>query len=119
MDKTNYNPIEDLHNRLEEAGIPHVWRQELNDGYEPDSICSHDKDRYLTNQILYPNGYDCLFDVVWQLGSWFFDPSCDIESYHELGCDKDGMPRIISVDHAFQIIDKDWQHRKGEVNIDA
>lgn len=108
----DYNPIEDLHNRLDEAEIPHVFVCEIWPGFgifgdrKP-------KDQFVRNQVCYPVdskddvNHECLFDAVWQYGSYGDD--YELETWHELGADETGEPRTMTVEEAFNTIANDYK----------
>ena len=103
------DPIKLLHDMLEKENIPHEYIVEKNnmelDLWEINRY--GEKAKYMTNQIMYPNmGDNCKVDAIWSYGSYGTDEQ--VETYHELGCNADGEPRVMTVGAAFDIIYRDW-----------
>ena len=94
---------------LEKANIPHKYIVEKNnmelDLWEINRY--GERAKYMRNQIMYPTiGDNCIFDAIWSFGSYGVDEQ--VETYHELGCDEDGEPRVMTANEAFDIIFEDW-----------
>lgn len=107
------DPIKQLHEMLEKENIPHTYIVEKSNRELDlwDINMYGERAKYIRNQIIYPNmGDDCKFDAIWQYGSYGVDNQ--VETYHELGCDEDGEPRIMTVDEAFSIIFEDYKEEK-------
>lgn len=113
------NPIEQLHNKLDKAGIPHTYSVVKN----PRPIADYERQmygeraKYMRNQIKYPDSIEetCEFDAIWQYGS--YGDGDKVETYHELGRDEDGEPMVMSIDEAFDIIYKDWTKNHPGVTL--
>lgn len=107
------DPIKQLHEMLEKENIPHKYIVEKSNRELDlwDINMYGERAKYIRNQIIYPDmGDDCRFDAIWQYGSYGVDNQ--VETYHELGCDEDGEPRIMTVDEAFSIIFEDYKEEK-------
>lgn len=113
------NPIEQLHNKLDKAGIPHAYKVVKNPRpiHDYERQMYGDKAKYMRNQIMYPDSGDgiCKFDAIWQYGA--LGGKDQVETYHELGCSEDGDVRTMSVDEAFDIIFKDWTKNHPGVTL--
>jgi len=110
------DPIKQLHEMLEKENIPHKYIvQKINRELDLWDINMYgERAKYIRNQIIYPNmGDDCKFDAIWQYGSYGVDNQ--VNTYHELGCNEDGDPRIMTVGEAFAIIFEDWTKNKEEL----
>lgn len=108
------DPIKQLHEMLEKENIPHKYIVEKNnmelDLWEINRY--GERAKYMRNQIMYPNmGDDCKFDAIWSYGS--YGTGEQVETYHELGCNDNGEPRIMTVGAAFDIIFRDWRKNNG------
>ena len=112
------DPIKEMHETLLANGIPHDYIVDLMSNhsitmYEDDIWRYGEKAKYLKNQIMYPSRDDCRFDAVWSFGS-YGGSGPEVETYHELGCDEDGAPRLMLADEAIKIISDDWDKVKNE-----
>ena len=100
---------------LDEAQIPYENYQEK----FPDDLAEFfvnsvarygENGMYKRNQIIYgrhKNGHGWKFDGICQCGSYGAFNNM-IETYGTLGRDEKNNPRVMTADHAFEIIRKDW-----------
>ena len=105
--------IDKLRKMLTDAGIPHV---NLRERYPIDVPWPRQTwgkaGTWIRNQVLYPDGENARFDAIWQAGSYGCEQGL-IETYHTLGVDERGEPRVMDAEEAFEIIRKDWEGTNG------
>jgi len=108
--------IDKLRKLLDEAGIPYE-SVIVPETLEPEI---HQKlygeaGKFRRNQVIYGRNPEeptlVKFDAIWQCGSYGAAQGL-IETYHELGMDSKGQPRVMTAQEAFEIIKADWE--KGE-----
>lgn len=113
--------IDKLRKMLDKAGIPYENRVE----YIEDDVDTYVKlygeaGKYRWNQVIYglstlPQGYTFpwKFDAIWQRGSCGAMAGL-IEAYGPLGRDKEGLPREMTAQEAFDIIKADYEKERGK-----
>ena len=116
------NELDKLRTLLKLAKIPFEDFQELfHEDHREFEKMYGEASKYTRNQIIYgrksPDDAYWKFDAVWQFGSHGAGIGL-IETYGELGVDKDGEPRVMNAFDAFCIIAADYMNEKEKENND-
>ncbi|MCR4622652.1 MAG: hypothetical protein K5663_11285 [Clostridiales bacterium] len=110
--------IDKLRKLLDEAGIPYE-SVIVPETLEPEihKKLYGEAGKFRRNQVIYGRNPKepvlVKFDAIWQCGSYGAAQGL-IETYHELGVDSKGNPRVMTAQEAFEIIKADWEKERPE-----
>jgi hypothetical protein len=103
------NPIDKLRKMLDEANIPYENNiKAFPPEYKMIDIFG-EPGKYLNNQVVFGRGLsvvdEWLFDAIWQAGSYGAENGL-LETYGELGKQRNGEPDTMTPEEAFDVIKK-------------
>ena len=111
----HFGEMKKLIKMLLEARIPfeHIVQYSFSEFMKDNIEMFGEAGRYMRNQINYyrPDG-TIVFDCILQGGSCGCENGL-LETYHELGVDEEGNPKVMTAEEAFEIIKKDWEKQNA------